>query len=268
MRVMTWFGGGLLLVLLGAVTAEAQQPRPATAPAHRALRIAAASDLQFALEDIVREFHGERPEINVKVSYGSSGNFYAQISNGAPFDLFFSADVEYTRRLAAEKRTLPGSEFLYATGRLVLWVPKSSPLDVSRGFEALREPAVRRIAIANPRHAPYGRAAEAALRGQELYDEVKGRLIFGENVAQAAQFVQSGAADAGLIALSLALSPTLAREGRYWEVPADAHPRLEQGGVILQAARDREAAMAFRDFLLGARGRAALARYGFLPPRR
>ena len=151
-------------------------------------------------------------------------------------------------------------------GRLVVWVPTASRIPVDRGFPSLTSPEVRKIAIANPRHAPYGRAAEAALRSQGVYDAVKDKLVFGENVAQTAQFVQSGAADAGIIALSLAVAPAMAREGRYFEVPLEAYPRVEQGGIVLGRAKDPEAARALRDFVLGQDGRAILKRYGFSLP--
>jgi len=249
--------GSLCLALLAA----AAPPAPA-----REVRVAAAADLKFALEEIVREFREVHPDIAVEVAYGSSGNFTAQIESGAPFDLFLSADVEYVRQLSAQGLTVPGSDFVYAVGRLVLWLPRSSVLDGSRGLAVLRDPAARRIAIANPRHAPYGRAAVAALRALGVYADVQPKLVLGDNVAQAAQFVESGAADAGIIALSLALAPALASEGRYFEVPASAYPRLEQGGAILKAAKDPEAARALRDFVREARGRAVLERWGFLAP--
>jgi len=251
--------GSLCLAFLPLATAAAQAPAPE-------LRVAAAADLKFALEEIVQEFRAEHPDVAIEVAYGSSGNFTSQIESGAPFDLFLSADVGYVRQLSARGLTVPGSEFVYAVGRLVLWLPRSSPLDGSRGLAALRDPAVRKIAIANPRHAPYGRAAEAALRALGVYTEVQGKLVLGDNVAQAAQFVETGAADAGIIALSLALSPVLASEGRHFEVPASAYPRLEQGGAILKAAKDPAAARALRDLVLGARGRAVLERWGFLAP--
>lgn len=249
--------GSLCLAFLAAAAP------PASA---REVRVAAAADLKFALEEIVREFRAARPDVAVEVAYGSSGNFTSQIESGAPFDLFLSADVEYVRQLSAQGLTVPGSEFVYAVGRLVLWIPRASRLDGSQGLSVLRGPAVRTIAIANPRHAPYGRAAEAALRALGVYAEVQPKLVLGDNVAQAAQFVQSGAADAGIIALSLALAPALASEGRYFEVPASAYPRLEQGGVVLKAAKDPAAARALRDFVLEDRGRAVLERWGFLAP--
>jgi molybdate transport system substrate-binding protein len=231
------------------------------------VRVAAAADLKFALPDVVAAFHEAHPDIRVAVSYGASGELFAQLSNGGPFDLFLSADMDYPRRLVADGFADKDSEFLYAIGHLVIWVPRTSPLDVERrGVEALLDPTVKKIAIANPRHAPYGRAAEAALKNLGVHDRVRERLVLGENIAQTAQFAQSGAADTGVIALSLALSPTMRAEGKFWRVPADAFPRLDQGGVIMSWARDREAARAFRAFLLSSEGKALLRRFGFALP--
>jgi molybdate transport system substrate-binding protein len=163
----------------------------------------------------------------------------------------------------ADKKDL----FAYAVGRIVVWVPKASKLNVEKeGVRVLLDPAVRKVAIANPRHAPYGRAAEAALKSLGLYDAVQDKLVLGENIAQAAQFVQAGAADVGILALALARAPTLRQEGRYREVPPDAYPRISQGGVILSRARDRAAAEEVRACLTGAAGQAVLRRYGFGAP--
>jgi molybdate transport system substrate-binding protein len=256
----------ILTSLLGFAASGAALPAgPEPATAHH-LDVAAASDLKFAMDELVVAFGKARADVTVSVSYGSSGNFLSQIQNGAPFDLFFSADIDYPRRLAEAGLAAKGSEFPYAVGRIVVWVPAASSIPVERGLQALTAPEVRRIAIANPTHAPYGRAAEAALRKLGVYDSVKDKLVFGENVAQTAQFVQSGAADAGIIALSLAIAPALAKEGRYFEVPLDAYPRMEQGGIILNRAQHSEAARAFRDFVLGDEGHATLKRYGFFIP--
>jgi molybdate transport system substrate-binding protein len=237
---------------------------PALDGAEPAVAIAAAADLKFALDEVVEAFRRQRPDLAVTVSYGSSGGFYAQLSHRAPFDLFFSADRDFVERLAAQGATLAGSEFGYAVGHLALWVPEASPLAIeSQGLAALADPRVRRVAIANPRHAPYGRAAEAALRSLGVYDQVADKLVLGESVAQAAQFAQSGAADAAIIALSLALAPTLRDSGRHWRLPDAAHPRLEQAAVILRWARDPEAARALSAFVLAPAGREILARYGF-----
>src|SRR5262245_34614266 len=244
-------------------------PRPAgpAAPGGGEVRVAAAADLKFALEDVVAAFREARPDVTVKVTYGASGNFFAQLSNRAPFDVFLSADVEYPRKLIEQGLADKESECLYAVGHLVLWVPNASTLDVQKhGAKALLDPSVKKVALANPRHAPYGRAAVAALKSLGVFDHVEGKLVYGENVAQAAQFAQSGSADAGVFALSLALAPAMRDQGRCWEVPRTAHPRLDQGGVILNWAQDRRSAEAFRAFLLGQEGKAVLNRYGFFLP--
>src|SRR5215472_11403048 len=217
------------------------------------LTVAAAADLNFAMEEVARQYRATHPDVELAIAYGSSGNFHAQIRNGAPFDIFLSADVDYARRLA----TSPADVFPYAEGRIVVWVPGGSPLDPAT---ALRAPTLRRLAIANPDHAPYGRAALTALRGMGLYDTLRPKLVLGENIAQTFQFVQSGAADAGIVALSLALAPKARGEGRYWEIPQSLYPKLEQGGVILH---DSAAARALRDRLLSDEGRRVLAQYGF-----
>jgi molybdate transport system substrate-binding protein len=247
---------GLLGVFPGLHPAQA---------ADRVVSVAAAADLKFAMDDLVASFERSHPDIFVRSSFGSSGNFFSALQNEAPFDLFLSADVEYARRLKGAGLSGPGSVFLYALGRLVLFVPRSFPEKVT-GLAILESDQVKHVAIANPEHAPYGRAAEAALRKAGLYERVKSKLVFGENVAQTAQFVETGAADAGLIALSLALAPGLQKAGRYVEIPRDTYPPIEQGGLVLKWAKDRAAAEAFRDFVLGAEGRAILLRYGFLPP--
>ena len=205
--------------------------------------------------------------IDVEPTYGSSGNFFAQLSNKAPFDIFLAADIDYPRKLIEQGQAVKESEFMYAIGHLVVWVRNESPLDVTGlGVQALVDPGVRKIAIANPKHAPYGRAAEAALKHLEVYGQVQDRLVLGENIAQAALFVESGAADVGIIALSLAMAPAMKEKGRYWSVPLDAYPRLEQGGAILNWARDRDATNAFRSFMTSEKGRNTLRRYGFQLP--
>jgi molybdate transport system substrate-binding protein len=224
------------------------------------LSIAAASDLQFALADAAEQFHKTHPLTEVQVTYGSSGNFYQQIRNGAPFDLFLSADVQYPRSLAKEGLGRADSVFVYGIGRLAVWVPAASPLDPAT---ALRDPSLHRVAIANPAHAPYGRAAQSALQKMGLYESVQSKLVLGENISQTLQFVQSGAADVGLVALSLAIAPKVKAQGRYWEVPLDAYPKMEQGGMIL---KDSVAAREFRDWLQAPEGRRLLKGYGFYLP--
>jgi molybdate transport system substrate-binding protein len=231
----------------------------------QSVSIAAASDLKFALEDVLSAFRTSHPGIAVDATYGSSGNFFAQLQNHAPFDMFFSADVSYPRKLAEAGLTKKDSEFVYAHGRLVVWVPDDSPVDVQKlGLRALLDPAVHKVAIANPEHAPYGRAAEAALKKAGIYQEVRPKLVLGENIAQTAQFVQTGAADAGLIALALALSGPMKDKGRYFEVRAASDPALEQAGVILVWAKD--GASEVRAFVMSREGQSILARYGFTTP--
>jgi molybdate transport system substrate-binding protein len=230
------------------------------------LGVAAAADLSAPLAEIGSRF--ERQTGNrVRVSVGASGNLFHQIENGAPYDLFLSADMEYPRKLIAAGLAEAGSLRPYAVGRLVLWVPKDSPLDPGRrGLKVLLDPAVQKIAIANPEHAPYGRAAVAALRYYQLYDQVAARLVLGENVSQAAQFVESGNAQAGLVALSHALAPEMSRKGRYWVVPAESYPRLDQGEVVITRSPRKALAARFLDFLHSPPASAVLKRYGFALP--
>ncbi len=233
----------------------------------RTVSVAAAADLRYAFEEIAADFQKRHPDIRIMSSYGSSGNFFAQLVHHAPFDLFLSADAEYPRKLADAGLTVAGSGFTYGVGRLVIWVPSGSKIEVERlGMAALTLRPVKHVAIANPRHAPYGRAAEGALRSYGIYQAVSPRLVFGENVTQALQFVESGNADIGIVALSLALAPPVRHQGRYWEIPLDRYPRLEQGGIILRWAKDAGAAASLRDFLTGPDGRRILAKFGFVAP--
>ncbi len=230
------------------------------------ITVAAAADLSYALKDLSAGF--EKTTGNkVTISFGSSGNLFSQIKNGAPFDLFFSADAGYPEQLAAAGQVDRDSIRTYAIGHLVLWVPGSSSLDPQQlKMDLLTQPQVKRIAIANPQHAPYGRAAMAALEHYRLKDKIAGKLVEGENIAQAAQFLQSGNAQAGLIALSLALSPAMKDTGKFWELPADAYPQLRQDVAIVSSSKHKAAATAFRDYVTSAGGRAVLERFGFRAP--
>jgi len=226
--------------------------------------IAAASDLNFAFKEVIAAYEQQTGH-HVKLSLGSSGNFYAQIQNGAPFDLYFSADIGYPKKLIESGQALADSLYAYAIGRIVVWVPNESRLDVEqKGLAVLTDPAVRKIAIANPKHAPYGRAAVSALEHEQLHAAVQDRLVFGESVSQAAQFVQSGAADVGIVALSLAKAPVMAASGRYWEVPASFHPPLEQGAVIVKTRLHQVEAKSFLQFLQSVQGQEIMRRFGFV----
>jgi molybdate transport system substrate-binding protein len=224
--------------------------------------IAAAADLQFAMKDLANRF--EKATGNtLHLTYGSSGNFFSQLQNGAPFDLFFSADTDYPNKLQNSGLTEPGSMFHYAVGRIVIWTPASSTLDVvNQTWNVLLDASVSKIAIANPEHAPYGRAAVAAMQAAGIYEKVKAKLVFGENISQAAQFVQSGNAQAGIIALTLAISPSM-KDGKRWDIPAGSYPAIEQAVVMLKNARDKDTARAFLEFVNSESGRTTLAKYGF-----
>jgi molybdate transport system substrate-binding protein len=227
--------------------------------------IAAAADLQFAMKDLANQFE-KATRIVLNVTYGSSGNFFSQLQNGAPFDLFFSADIDYPKKLQNAGLAEPGSMFPYAVGRIVIWTPANSKLDpATQTWSVLLDASVNKIAIANPEHAPYGRAAVAAMQAAGIYEKVKAQLVFGENISQAAQFVQSGNAQAGIIALSLAISPAM-KNGKLWEIPADSYPAIEQAAVMLKNARDKDATRAFLEFVKSEPGRATLAGYGFAIP--
>jgi len=229
------------------------------------LRIAAASDLQFVMSDLCDRFE-KKSGIKVAVTYGSSGNFRAQIQNGAPFDLFFSADVLYPQQLISAGFADAQSLTVYAQGHLALWAPAGTNLLLEeRGFEALKDARVRKIAIANPEHAPYGRAAVAALQKAGAYDQVKSKLVFGENISQAAQFVQSGSAQVGIIAFSLTFAESM-KAGEHWEIPADLYPPLQQGAVVIDSSQNKAAARAFLKFVKSFEGREVLAKFGLTSP--
>src|SRR5580658_5471907 len=230
------------------------------------ITVAAAADMSAALPDLVAAYTKKTGQ-TVKLSFGASGNLTKQIQNGAPFDIFFSADEQYPQQLIAERLALKETLLRYAVRRLVLWVPNDSPLDLSKlGIQALLDPSVKKIAIGNPATAPYGRAAEAALRHFGIYDQVSSRLVLGENISQAAQFVESGNAQAGLIALSHALAPAMKDKGRYWTVPLDAYPTLNQAAVVLSRSKQQDAARKFLDFLRSPEATSLLTAYGFSLP--
>ena len=229
------------------------------------LRVAAASDLQAALPAIAAQFEKQTGQ-KVTLTFGSSGNFFTQIQNGAPFDVLLSADIDYPRQLERAGQAERGSTYEYARGRLVLWTRNDSGIDVRRGLTVLTDARVHHIAIANPEHAPYGRAAVAALRHEGLYERVRGKFVLGENISQAAQFAQSGSAEAGVLALSLALAPTMKSSGTYDEIPEAWHPPIEQGAVVLTSSRQKGPARQFVDYLKKAESVRVLQSYGFAVP--
>jgi molybdate transport system substrate-binding protein len=227
--------------------------------------VAAAADLSSVFPEIASRFEKETGK-KVKMNFGSSGQFLLQIENGAPFDLFFSADLQYPQRLESEGLTQPGTMYEYAVGKLVLYVPNRSGADPAQGLRVLLSPQIRKIAIANPQHAPYGRAAVEALKKEGLYDALQGKFVMGENISQTAQFVQSGNADAGLVALSLVLNPAMKSAGRFAEVPAADYPPIRQGAVILKSSRDKNTAEQFLSYVRRPEIVHLLAQYGFVLP--
>ena len=229
------------------------------------ITVAAASDLTFAFKQVAAKFARDTNN-SIKLSFGSSGNFLSQIMNGAPYDLFFSADLSYPKKLEASGLIEPGSLYEYAAGKLVIWVPASSKLDVNLGLKVLLDQSIGKIAIADPAHAPYGAAAVAAMRHEGVYDQVRGKLVQGENISQTAQFVESGNADVGLLALSLALASPMKREGRYFEIPSADYPPIIQAVVILKSASDKDTAEKFLKFLKEPPTVALMHNYGFVPP--
>ncbi|HEV2114708.1 MAG TPA: molybdate ABC transporter substrate-binding protein [Terriglobales bacterium] len=231
------------------------------------LTVAAAADLSLVLQPIATNFQRQTGN-TVRLSFGSSGDFFNQIQNSAPYDVFLSADLGYPEKLVNLGFADSGSLHTYAVGRLVLWVPRDSRLDLERqGMQALLDPSVHKIAIANPQHAPYGHAAVAALRHFGLYDKLAGRLVLGENIGQAAQFAESGNAQVGIIALAHALAPSVRPLGRYWIVPTDSYPALQQGVVIVSHSKNKTVAAQFLKYLAGPESQAIFRQYGFVTPK-
>jgi molybdate transport system substrate-binding protein len=255
MQKLAWF----FLVALAARAVCAQ-------PAGQTLSIAAAADLVYCLKELNQDFARQHPGVDVKVSIGSSGNFFAQIQKGAPFDGFLSADLNFPKELVRAGLADGRSLLTYAVGRIVVWTVNPA-VDVSRGLAVVSEPAVRKFAIANPGHAPYGRAAKAALEHEGLWASASGKIVMGENIAQTGQFIQTGNADAGIVAMSLVLSPALEKVGTWKEIPPEFYPKLEQGAVITAHGAGNPAAQMYFDFLRSKEARAVFDRYGFRLPK-
>ncbi len=239
---------------------------PARARATGQLTVAAAADLQYAMRALIQKFE-RHSGAHVRLVLGSSGNLTTQIEHGAPYDMFFSADVRHPELLEREHMIVPGSLVRYAVGSLVVYVPAGSRLDIQhQGLAALTAPSVQKIAIANPRFAPYGRAAVAALRHTDLYERLQPRIVLGEDVSQTTQFVVSGNAQAAITALSLMFAPGTRSRGRYWIVPATDYPPIDQAVVIVRRSSEKRLARAFLDFLATPEGRSIFHHYGFTVP--
>lgn len=230
------------------------------------LYVAAASDLRFALTEIAEEFE-QQHSVRVVITFGSSGQLAAQIEQGAPFDVFFSANEDFVSALAAKGHVDPASAVVYAIGRIVVWVRRESPVDVRTGLRALVDRRIRFVAIANPQHAPYGVAAVEALRRSGLYARVRGKLVLGENISQTLQFAQTGNADAAIVALSLAVAPPVHSTGRFILIPATLHDPIRQGAGIVARTAHPQLARALLAAMVSDGGQNTLRRYGFAIPR-
>ena len=251
-----------LFLLLSSISWTQEKQQKKSLPP---LIVAAAADVSPALKEIGNAYEKKAGQ-KVLVSSGASGALAQQVHNGAPFDIFFSADMDYPRQVITAGEADSNSLYPYAVGKLVLWVPAGSPLDIEhQGMKALLDPSVTKIAIANPQQAPYGRAAVAALKHAGIYDQLGDRLVIGESVAQAAQFVESGNAQAGLIALAHALAPQVQGKGKYWEVPADDYPPLTQGVVVLSRSQHKQEAADFVSYIKTKEAAEVLRKYGFTP---
>jgi molybdate transport system substrate-binding protein len=264
-KKLRWFTSTLVMAcsILSATFTSAQAK-----PDGPTLVVAAAADLSSALQELSGAYE-KKTGVKVKLSFGASGALTQQIQNGAPFDVFFSADMDYPHQLIASGNADSASLYQYAVGKLVLWVPADSPLDVkSKGMNALLDPSVKKIAVANPQHAPYGRAAVAALKHYDLYDKVADKLVLGENVSQSAQFVESGNAQAGFVALAHAIAPGMQGKGKFWEVPAESYPALAQGVVVVSHSQHKKEAADFLEYIKTKDAGELLSRYGFTLPQK
>lgn len=242
---------GIALLLLGVWSGNAQT----------LLRVAAAADLEPVLPPILQQFQ-QQTGIHAEVTYKASAALTTQIQNGAPFDLFLSANMAYPERLAAAGLT-DGAPQQFARGTLVLWTRRDGHLTPS--LDLLGTPAIKRLAIANPDRAPYGRAALAALQSLKLYESLQSRIVTAENISQTAQFVDSGNADAGLISMTSALTPRLSADGTFFVIPKDLYPPIEQGAVVLRNSAHRDAAYRFLNFLLSSPVQRQFTKSGLTP---
>ncbi len=253
---------GFLLAAIAVITLPLAAQTTSAAP--RALRIAAAADLQPVLPDVLARFTADG-NIHVDVTYQSSATLATQIMNGAPFDLFLAADLSFPQRVIAATLAEEAQPITYARGTLVLWTRNDSRFK-NLSMDSLRDPDLKSLAVANAEHAPYGRAAQAALKHLGLYQQVESKLVIAENIAQTAQYVESGNAELGLISLTSALTPRLKVSGHCVVVPQDAYPPILQGAVIVKRAGANSAdAHRFLDFLMSAPIQSQLADRGLAP---
>ncbi|MBP9216743.1 MAG: molybdate ABC transporter substrate-binding protein [Agitococcus sp.] len=229
------------------------------------LYIAAASNLVYCLEALNTQFTQQNPQLNLKVVTGSSGNLFSQIQQNAPFEVFLSADVLHPQQLVQQQQADANSLAIYSKGQIALWT-NNPTIDLKKGLSVLLQPNIKRIAIANPQHAPYGQAAQAALQKQQLWQPIQSKLVLGENISQTLQFVQTGNAEVGVVALSLLRAPALAGQGQYWLIPQHLYPPLEQAMVVTKRGQANPWAYRYLQFLQSPSAQAIFSDYGFLLP--
>ncbi len=231
------------------------------------ITVLAAADMRFALNEVKNLFIKEHPKDSVEIVYGSSGKGLQQIENGAPYDLYFSANISYVQKLYDEGLVITKPK-LYALGRIVIW-STSKNFDPKKGFANLTQPWVKKIAIANPTHAPYGEKAKQALENIGIYKDIKDKLVLGENIMQTTQFVDKGAADIGVISLSVALAPhvALGKYPNYYLIDNSLHKPLLQGFAITKRAKDNVLAHDFYNYISSPEAKKILERYGFVVPK-
>ncbi|MGE3977429.1 MAG: molybdate ABC transporter substrate-binding protein [Nitrospira sp.] len=221
--------------------------------------VAVAANFVPPFREVAMEFE-KATSHNLRVAAGSSGNFFAQIKNGAPFDVFFSADNERPKKLEEEGFGVKDSRFTYAIGRVVLWSPTA---DLVKGEETLRSKTFKRLAMANPKTAPYGVAAMQALQKLELWESLQPHIVMGENLGQTIGFMESGNAQLGFVALSQIMDPKVKGKGSHWHVPTNLHEPIQQDMILLTKAKDNQAAKALMEFMKGPEAKAIIERYGY-----
>ena len=230
------------------------------------IKIVGASDLTYALQEIKQKFISKHPNTKISLSLGSSGKAYTQILHQAPYDIYFSADMDYVKRLYKKGFTLDKPK-IYAYGRIGIWVANSRDINISRGIDILLSPKIKKISIANPRHAPYGKAAVDVLKNRKIYNRIKDKLIRGENVSQAVEFALSGASDVVIAPLSLAKSKQLEKNGKFYLFPTNWHKPIIQGYALLKRAKNNQDAKDFEKFLQSKEARDIFIKYGFKLPK-
>ena len=228
-------------------------------------KITAAADLVYAFGEMKSLFEKQNPGDKILISFGSSGKAYTQIVNGAPYDIYFSANMKYVQNLEKKGFTITKPK-IYAYGQIGLWIPKNKNISLAKGLDVLLDSRIKKIAIANPEHAPYGVAAVDALKNRKYYKKIKDKIVVGENVSQAAQFIQSGAADIGILPISLALAKRLKKLGNFYLFPANWHNPIIQGYALLKHGKDNQTAKKFENFVSSKEAREIFDRYGFRLP--